>query len=76
MNRTSQLNRDGVERPVGKWIRGARTMVLITALALLAAFPAAAEEWQRVASGDAKVSVGVGWAKATAGSLWVKWAPN
>ena len=43
----------------------------------MVAFPAvAAEDWQRVAPGDAKVSVGLGWTKATMGSLWVKWTPN
>ena len=47
------------------------------AVALMVAFPAAAaEDWQRVAPGDAKVSVGLGWTKAANGALWVKWTPN
>ena len=56
---------------------GSKNLFPVVALALMVAYPAvAAEDWQRVAPADAKVSVGLGWTKATMGSLWVKWTPN
>ena len=56
---------------------GSKNLFPVVALALMVACPAvAAEDWQRVSPGAAKVSVGLDWTKATMGSLWTKWTPN
>ena len=54
-----------------------KQLFLANALALMVAFPAtAAEEWERVAPADAKVSVGLDWTKASMGSHWAQWTDN
>ena len=55
---------------------GRRSLYLVVALALVAAFPATAEEWRRVAPADIRVTAGLDWTKAPMGSHWVKWTAN